>query len=103
MRSEEPNSDILHADHSVFTASLLEPRTTSTGGCWTVIVFSGIAPPSAGETSPAQVGLTPVEGPAVEVARTPSGPLTLRKVSDSLPSSVAMLIFSACWVVTSAV
>jgi len=56
MRSEGPKSHIFHVDHSVFTASLLEPRTTSTGGCWTVIAFSGIAPPSAGETSPAQDG-----------------------------------------------
>src|SRR5205823_5984077 len=70
---------------------------TSTIGCSTATVFAGPASPSAGETSPAQIGLTPA------VLVSPSGEdtttlvaLTLRKVSESLPSSVATFTLSAC-------
>src|SRR5437870_2706828 len=85
--------------HSGFrTSVLLLPWRTSTGGRATMTAWSGIAPPNAGETSPAQVGLTPLAlpGPAVDVATTPSLLVMLRRVSDNLPSSAATLTFSAC-------
>src|SRR5271165_7514150 len=77
---------------------------TSTAGCSAATTFfGGMASPNAGETSPAQTGLTLVAlaGIGVEVAAKPSVALMLRNVSDSLPSSAATLIFSACSGVTS--
>jgi len=67
-----------------------------------ITLSGGVASPSAGETSPAQIGLMllPLTSDAVEAAATVSVAVMLRKVSDNLPSSVATLIFSACSGVT---
>jgi hypothetical protein len=67
-------------------------------------VFVGPASPSAGETSPAQIGFIPavcVKPPSEDTTTLVA--LTLRNVSESFPSSVATLTLSACSGVTSRV
>jgi len=73
------------------------------GGSAVITLSTGIAAPSAGETSPAHTGLTVVAvaryGDAVPLAGSVAA--ILRKVSESFPSSTATLILSACSGVTS--
>src|SRR5271169_4405643 len=77
---------------------------TSTIGCTATTGLAGTASPSAGETSPAQIGLMPaVANRPIVVETAPLVALALRNVSESLPSSVATLTFSACSGMTSRV
>ena len=57
---------------------------TPTVGCTATTAFAGTASPSAGETSPAQIGLMPAVGakPSV-VEAVPLFALALRNVSES--------------------